>query len=834
MRWLKVRGRRAFAWLSGLSLDLRLGLRMLARYPWLTLVGGAALAFGVAAGVGAFELRTQLVSPSLPLDEGSRIVGLRVWDASESRPHPTRARIFDLWRDRVTTVEDLSAFSTFSRNLITDDGRSELETVAAVTAGTFRVTRVSPLLGRVLLDADELPGAPPVLVLGHSLWKQRFSGDPGVVGQLVRLGGEPATIVGVMSEGFAFPVAHQLWAPLRLRTADAGRDDVTELHVFGRLARGVSKERAEAALGAIDLGDADDRTERREHLRSQLVPYTWLVADPSGVRLGVALGNAFVLMLLLLVAANVALLLFARAASREAEIALRSALGASRSRIVGQLFVEALVLASVALAAGLSVAGFGVRSFVAMNAADSGQPVPFWVSGGLTPTTVIYAAVLMLVTAVIIGVLPALNVTGRVQQTRLRQATTMGAGFRFGGLWTAVIVAQVAVTLTFPATAFFFHRWMVEGQTRNPGFAVSGYLSARLELDRMTALVAPREASEDAFRTHLRRTYGELERRVLAEPEVAGLTFADHLPGTLHSRWRVEIEGGATPVTPTLANEVATASVALNFFDVLGTPVSAGRTFTGADLESVPHAVVVNQSFVTHVLGGQNPVGRRVRRVAATGSQTPGPWLEIVGVVRDLGMVGAVTGAGLYQPTLPEDASALRVAIRLKSDPQAFANRLRSVAGAVDPALQIHELMPLDEAGADLWLESQFLSRVMVGLSAIALLLSLTAIYAVTAFTVSRRTREIGLRVALGADRRHVIGEVLRRPLAQVGLGVVVGGLLVTLTFTGLFESTPTGVEAALIAAYSLVMMGVCLLACVTPARRALSVAPAAALTSES
>ena len=344
----------------------------------------------------------------------------------------------------------------------------------------------------------------------------------------------------------------------------------------------------------------------------------------------------------------------------------------------------------------------------------------------------------------------------------------------------------------------------------------------------------PHEASEDAFRTRLRRTYEALERRVLAEPEVAGLTFADHLPGTLHSRQRVEIDGVATPVAQTLVNEVSSASVAIDFFDVLGAPVSAGRTFSRADLESNPGVVVVNRSFVTHVLGGQNPVGRRVRRAAAPGSHTPGPWLEIVGVVRDLGMVGAVTGAGLYQPTSPEKAATLRVAIRLKGDPEAFASRLRTLASAVDPALQIHEIMPLDDVGADLWLESQFLSRVMVALSAIALLLSLTAIYAVTAFTVSRRTREIGLRVALGADRRHVIGEVLRRPLAQVGFGVVAGGLLVTITFTGLFESAPTIVEAALIAAYSLVMMGVCLLACVTPARRALNVAPAAALTANS
>ena len=247
--------------------------------------------------------------------------------------------------------------------------------------------------------------------------------------------------------------------------------------------------------------------------------------------------------------------------------------------------------------------------------------------------------------------------------------------------------------------------------------------------------------------------------------------------------------------------------------------------------------VIVNQSFVNEVLGGRNPVGRRIRRVRVEDTQEAGPWFEIVGLVRDLGMIRdlgvAKVQAGLYLPIAPDVAPVLRVAIGVRGNPESFAARFRAVASEVEPTLQIHELMPLEEAGASMWLESQYVSRVLAILSAIALLLSLTAIYSVMSFTVSRRTQEIGVRVALGADRRRVIGTILRRPLAQVGLGIVVGGILVALMFAGLFESTPTVVETASIAAYAILMMGVCLLACVVPVRRALRVEPASALRVE-
>jgi putative ABC transport system permease protein len=283
----------------------------------------------------------------------------------------------------------------------------------------------------------------------------------------------------------------------------------------------------------------------------------------------------------------------------------------------------------------------------------------------------------------------------------------------------------------------------------------------------------------------------ELERRLVSEPQVVGLTFADRLPGTLHPRWRIEVEGEQPPSTSALGHSVSSASVASNFFDVVDAPILAGRAFTAADVESVSGAVIVNQSFANEVLGGRNPVGRRIRRVRMDDAGKPGPWFEIVGMVRDLGMIRdlgmANVQAGLYLPIALDAAPVLRIAVNVRSTPESFAPRFRAVVSEVEPTLRIHELMPLDQAGADLWLESQYLSRVLAVLSAIALLLSLTAIYSVMSVTVSRRTQEIGVRVALGADRQHVVGTILRRPLAQVGFGIVVGGVLVQLMFAGLF-----------------------------------------------
>ena len=376
---------------------------------------------------------------------------------------------------------DLSAATIFQRNLLTDDGRSETVDVAAMSASAFRVARVQPLLGRALVDADERPGAPPVIVIGHEIWRERFAADSGVLGRILRLGSEPTTIVGVMPEGFEFPAAHNAWVPLRIDRTASGRRQMPALLVFGRLAGQASEKQAQAQLNAIGLQPSAGLSGTREPLRSEIVPFARLFFDSADVRTALNLGNAFVVMLLVLVSANVALLMFARGASRESEITVRSALGAGRARIVVQLFIEALVLSALAAAVGLAVTRVGLRSLLAMLEADSGQRLPFWVVDSLTPVTVAYAIALTVLCATIIGVLPALRITGSSIEARLRESAAGGGGPRFDGLWTSVIAAQVATTLMFPAAAFVFHRGVIRGQTRDVGFPAEQYLSARLE-----------------------------------------------------------------------------------------------------------------------------------------------------------------------------------------------------------------------------------------------------------------------------------------------------------------------------------------------------------------
>jgi putative ABC transport system permease protein len=827
-----MRDGRGLAWLDGFALDLRLAARLLRRYPWLTLVGGAAIAFGIAAGVGTFEIRTQIVNPTLPLDEGSRIVGLRNRDTSLNRVVPATMDDVDVWRTGLTRVEEISASRALSRNLLTSDGKAQAESVAAMSASAFRLARVAPIAGRTLIDADEDSGAPPVVVIGHEVWHRRFGGDATIVGQRIRLGADQPTVVGIMPEHFTFPSTQQMWIPLSRRPALRALVDDPGLLVFGRLAAATSAAQAQTELSVV----ASRRTASpaaKADLRSEVVPFTRLMFDSLDLQIGLALGNIFVVMLLLLVCANVALLTFARAATRATEIAVRTALGASRLRIVTQLFLEGLVLAGLAVATGLAVARYGLQSILAVYRTESGSPLPFWMSADLTTSTVIYAGALTLITAAIIGVLPALKVTGRGHLTQLRQSSAGGGGVRLSGVWTAVIAAQVATTVMFPAAAFFFHRWVTANDTRDIGFPASRYLAARIELDRDTPSDLPLGATEQAFHARLGRAFVELERRVSAEATVSGVTFTDRLPGTYHSRWRIQTDGEMTPGSDPFPYRVASASVALNYFAVLGAPLLAGRTFTAADVNAPTGVVIVNTSFVDHVLGGQNPIGRHIRRGPNDDSPEPGPWLEIVGVVKDLGLGTTTQGEGLYRPLALEAAPVVHVAVGVTGQPAAFAARMQTLANEVDPTLQLHELMPLDELVASQTRESGYMSRIMIALSVLALVLSLTAIYSVTAFAVSRRTREIGIRVALGAERRRVIGPILRRPLFQVGLGIVAGAILVTIAFIGIFEGTPTVREMAIITAYSLLMMLICLVACVGPVRRALTLAPAEILRSE-
>jgi putative ABC transport system permease protein len=831
-----ARGLRRLDDLRASALDFKLGFRMLAKYPGLTVVGGLAVAFGIATGAASFEVVRQLVRPDIPLAEGDRLVGVELWDAEAARPEGRALHDLAAWRGALRAVEELGAFRTVERNLITgeDGGRGEPVDAAEISASASGLARVAPLLGRSLVAADEQPGAPAVAVLGHEVWRRRFAGDSGVVGRTVRLGRTATTIVGVMPEGFAFPVAHRMWLPLRATAADLEPRRGPSVHVFGRLAPGVTLAEAQAELATVGARAAARLPQTHARLRPRVLPYARSVLPlPEVGAGGLAAADVFLAMLLVLVCGNVALLTFARAASREGEIVVRNALGAARGRIVAQLFAEALVLTGVASVAGLAAAQLVLRAFRAVYEAESGGRLPFWLQAELSPATLLYAAALAVLGAVIAGVVPALKVT-RGLQARLRQSAAGGGGLRFGGVWTAVIVAQVAVTVAFPATAFFARRYVVAIRSLDVGFPAERYLSARLEMDREAPAGAPDDTSRAAFVARVGTVARELERRLGAEPGVVGVTFADRLPRTQHPPRRVEVDDAAVMADSGLRHAAGVASVDVDWFDVLGAPVRVGRAFGTADLATDAPPMVVNRAFVRDALGGRNPVGRRVRFAGVARDGTgPGPWYEIVGVAPDLGVIAddPDEGAGIYFPAAPGEATPLHLVVHLRGDPASFAPRLRTVATAVDPTLRLHDVLPLDQVGASLWTELAFLFKLLTVVSLLALLLSLAGIYAVMAFAVSRRTREIGVRVALGAPPQRVVGAVFARPMAQVVGGLAAGAVLVLLLTRANMRLTAR--ELAWTAAYMALMLGVCLVACVVPTRRALRVEPTEALRAD-
>ena len=860
----RSRGLRRIDGLRVSWLDFKLGFRMLVRYPGLTIVGGLAMAFAIWIGAGTFELAMQIIRPTLPLPDGSRLVAIQNWDVLASRAEPHIAHDFATWRQTLTSVTDLGAYRRLERNLIIGNGRGEPVEVAEITASAFRMTRVPPLMGRTLLESDERPDAPPVVVIGHDVWQRRFGGDSDVVGKTVRLASSPLTIVGVMPKGYGFPVAQSFWVPLRLDIADYGRREGPEIRAFARLAPGASLEEAQAELTALGRRASTDFRETHEHLRPQIMPYAKSIVNLNGWQsFGVMSVNVPLLMLVVLICGNVALLMFARAATRESEIVVRTALGAGRGRIIMQLFAEALVLGGVAAVVGLAAAAGGLRWVMGVVEAEflHGARLPFWFQDTLSLTTLVYAVILTVAAAAIAGVVPALKVTRGVS-ARLKQASAGGGGLKFGGVWTVVIVAQVAVTVAFPVAAFYVRRDAVQLETIDVGFPVKEFLSVRLEMDREPPPGVRADTSQAAFRAHFRSTYQELARRVAAEPAVAQIAFADRLPLMYHPHRIIEVdEGGAAPRDPRWPNgyRVSSAAIDQNFLEAVAAPVILGRGFRASDARvdlPAPGArdaqggvVIVNQSFVRRVFGDRNPIGRRLRyvyleeedkRLAAT--KKPGPWYEIVGVVRDVGMaagadVGQAEGgdpksSGIYHPVAAGGIYPGHMAVHVKGDPAVFASRLGALATATDPSLRLYDLTPLDRV---LDSELKFLSfwfRMLLLVSSIALVLSLAGIYAVMSFTVSRRTREIGVRIALGADRRRVVTAIFKRPIRHVALGVIAGGGIAALLTRGV-NGAYTVKQIGLVTAYAAVMMLVCLIACVVPTRRAFRIEPTEALREE-
>ena len=805
------------------SLDFKVGLRILARFPGLTLVGTVAVAVAIALGSIYFEAVNKWQNPRLPIPDADRVVSIRAWDANASSPDARMLHDFAVWRAEARTLDLLGAAIPFDRNLGTEDGQIEPVHGAEITANAFSLMGTPPLLGRALTQRDENPAEPPVVVISHAVWKSRFASDPAVVGRTVKLGTTSATVVGVMPEGFGFPVTHRLWTPLRVDGSTFAPRTGPMLTVFGRLARGSSMEDARTEIGVIGARLAAANPETHKHLRFLVTNY----AKPADsgqmlmIRNILYAVNVVFLLLLAIICTNVATLVFARTATRGWEITVRSALGASRGRIISQLFIEALVLTGLAAILGLVVARLGLRFGVAQFVASGA--LPFWIDASLSLKTVLYTALLTLIGAVIVGVLPALRVTRINVHDALRNEAAARSGLKFGGFWTGVIVAQVAITVAFlpiaAGGAFESNRF----SQRAEGIGAERYLTAGVGIDREDYVM-----DSAAFTARTRRAFEALESRLGAEPGVEAVAFSDRLP--VEDQFKYAIEVDSTAGAPTTGIRSSTlVNVSGGFFRAFGTSVVAGRDFVPLDFESAPRVMIVNQSFARYVFGERNPIGQRIRIVSGEIEAFAGEqWYEVVGMVKDFGwqLPRPQEQSAMYLPSLPGVGRAGQLAVRVQ-DPDAFAMRLRKVVAEADPTIRLSDVKQLGLAGGGEAQMNWALTSVAWLVGFIVLLLSATGIHSLMSFTVARRTREIGIRAALGASAGRIVAGIFSRAFIQISLGVIVGSSLAAL---GGFESRR---EVLILIAADAVMLVVGLAACAVPLRRALSIDPTEALRAE-
>jgi putative ABC transport system permease protein len=626
-----------------------------------------------------------------------------------------------------------------------------------------------------------------------------------------------------MPAAFRFPSIFEVWQPLRVDEAAAPRAGMG-MDIWARMKPGVTRDQANSELAFLGARAAADWPATHAHLRAVVEsPAVSEMEDPEERAL-LASMNLAVALIVLIVSGNVALLMFARAATRESEMLVRTALGATRTRLVAQFFAEAFVLSAVAGAIGLALAEFamswGVNTFTLV--ANDGEMLPFWITPSLPPLSIGYGVALALAAAAVTGILPAVKMT-RGLSARLRETSAGGGGLKFGGIWTVLIVSQIAVTVAVPAMIFLLeiNAWRIEDQ--QIGVPPEQYLTARLQRES--------DMTRDRFEAAVRRVRDDMA----ATRGVRIATIADKLPLMWNGWYQIEVEPSeGVRNTP----YISTAAVEPNFFDVFEAAPIAGRRLTPADYGGAPRVVVVNESFVEMVLGGRNAVGRRIRYTAGgyDGQRPPigaqAPWFEIVGVVRDLGMhvAPAPNVAGAYMPLSLRAVDTVRIAARLSGDMVSATNALRAIAARADPTLRIAEVQPLDQLNAPMVRTFEYIARGFGALTLSTLVLALSGIYAVMSFAVSRRTREIGIRVALGSQSWRVVVTILRRPLMQLTMGIVFGGLL------AFWIASANGLTLGLgfgVAGYALIMLGVCLLACVVPARRVLKVDPIAALRAE-
>jgi predicted permease len=812
--------------------DLRFGSRRLLKSPGFTLIAVASLALGIGANTAIFSLVNTVLLRPLPVAKPERLVSVSVLGKDDSMlafSYPT----YKDYRDRSGDVLAGLFAERLAPMSLSRAGDNERVWGYLVSGNYFEVLGVAAARGRTFTsDEDRTALSAPVAVISHACWKRRFGADPSVVGRDVLLNGHPFRVVGVMPEGFAgteIIYTPEVWVPMTMQAwIEPGnewleRRGTQNIFAVGRLKDGVTAEQAQASLNLLAAQVGREYPDTNEGQKIILVPPGFIVPQLRGAVVGFAAVLTGTLGLVLLIACtNLANLLLARASARRKEIALCVALGASRWRVMRQLLTESLLLALAGGATGLLLA---VWILGAVAAYRPPLDIPVWIEAGVDWRVLLFALGASLLTTLLFGLAPALQATRTDLVPALKDVASQ-AGRTRSRLRSALVVAQVTLSLVLLVAAGLTLRALARLQTTSPGFEVEHGLVASYDL----GLQGYDEARGRDFQRRL------LER-VRALPGVRAASLTDLFPLSLnYTSNDVYIEGrpGGRGANVPIS---MVASVEHGYFDAMGISVVAGRPFDERDDERSPRVVVVNETFARRFFPGADPAREAVgKRMSFSGDN--GPWAEIVGVAKDgkYWTIGEAPQMFVYSPSAQSYTSTGTLVVRTTGgDPRALVPALNAEVRAIDQALPLFDVKTIEEHMGVSLFPARVAAALLGGFGLLALLLAAMGVYGVVSYAAAQRTREIGIRMALGARGRDVLRLVAGRGMLLVGLGVCLG-LAGALALTRFMEGLLYGVSATDPLTFALVaalLLGVALVACLVPARRATKVDPMVALRYE-
>jgi putative ABC transport system permease protein len=798
--------------------DVRYGARMLIRNIGTSAISVIALALGIGLTAMMFSIIWGAILRGLPFDRPEQLLNIARTDLAESVDRMgVSVHDYTEWQAQQRSFVDLAAFYTGTLNISGIDRPERLDG-AFITPNAFRMLGAQPMLGRGFTDDDDRVGADNVILLSHDTWRTRFGGDASVIGRVIRANGRPTTIIGVMPDGFAFPNNEQAWTPLRPNPSAVPRNEGTWLSVFGRLREGVTMEQAAADMAAIAGRLEAAFPETNEGIGTTVQPYVRAFLGKEPIALLFTMQGA-VFMVLLIACANVANLLISRAAARSREVGIRTAMGASGIRIVRQFLTESFILSAAGALAGLGIAWIGIALF---NRAIADTDPPFWIDIRLDGTVLMFVLAVTALASLLAGAIPAWQAARANVADVLKDQSRGASSFRLGRISRALVVTEIALSAGLLVGAGLMIKSVTQIRT----------VVFPFETEVFTARVGLPEAQYGDAEAQ-RRFFDDLLPRLRQMPGIEDAGLMGSLPalGAAVERFAVD---GATYADDRDYPRTRTVLASPGAFNALGVAPTEGRDFGDQDRSGALPVAIVNASFARRFFEGRSAVGGRVR---IGDSSSNAEWRTIVGVVPDM-YVGGLddddeVGEALYMPLAQSSARFMSIVVRPRSgDPMLMAQPVRDAVAGADADLPIYFVETLRSAiDADNWFFMVFGTLFMV-FGGVALFLASVGLYGVMSTSVRQRTREMGVRMALGAKVGDVRGLVMKQGLIQLAIGLVLGLALAlgvsNLLQMLLFEVNPR--DPGIYLAIGVVLSATAAAACLVPAIRATRVDPMHAL----